>query len=374
MTAGDGKRVGFLELFFDLVFVFAVTQLVGALHDDHAAAGWGRMGLLLWLVWWAWSQFAWTGNAIDMDRRPVRVIVLVASFAMLLAAIALPDAFADRGAWFALPYLGVRAAGLALYWVGVAGDAAHRAALRTYLPVASVSPVLVLIGGLVDGDARTAWWLAAVAVDLASVAAAGRGEFRVDAAHFAERHGLIVIIAIGESVVAMGATAEARGLDASVVAVLVVAFAAVAGLWWSYFDWVAAATEHRLAREDDARRRGNLARDLYTLGHLPLVAGIVVLAAAVEEALAAPDEPLHGLGVAALVVGPALFLAGFVFGNLRATGAWLWGRVAGVVAIVAIGAAASRVDAVASIGALAAVIAAVAVAERHRPSGLARAN
>ena len=112
MTAGDGKRVGFLELFFDLVFVFAVTQLVGALHDDHAAAGWGRMGLLLWLVWWAWSQFAWTGNAIDMDRRPVRVIVLVASFAMLLAAIALPDAFADRGAWFALPYLGVRAAGL----------------------------------------------------------------------------------------------------------------------------------------------------------------------------------------------------------------------------------------------------------------------
>lgn len=172
----------------------------------------------------------------------------------------------------------------------------------------------------------------------------------------------------------MGATAEARGLEASVVTVLVVAFAAVAGLWWTYFDWVATATEHRLAREDDARRRGNLARDLYTLGHLPLVAGTVVLAAAVEEALVVPDEPLHGLGVAALWIGPSLFLVGFAIGNLRASGTWLWGRLAGVAAIVVLGAVASHVDAAVSIGALALVIAAVAVAERDRPGELARSN
>jgi low temperature requirement protein LtrA len=372
MTASHGKRVGFLELFFDLVFVFAVTQLVGVLHADQGAAGWGRSALLLWLVWWAWSQFAWTGNAIDLDRRPVRLVVLAASLAMLAAAVALPQAFGDDAAAFAVPYAAVRLAGLALYWIGLAHDAAHRAALRTYLPVALVGPALVLVGGLAGEGARPWWWLAAVAVDLASVATAGRGEFRVDAGHFAERHGLVMIIALGESVVAMGLTAEEAGLTARVTWVLVAAFAVVAGFWWTYFDWVAAAAEARLAGEADHRRRGNLARDLYTLGHLPIVAGIVVFVVAVEEALLHPAEPLHGLGVTALAVGPVLFLAGFVAGNRRSAGTWLWPRIAGVagVAVVALAVGPSA-DPVVPLGLLAVVIAAVAVAESSRHRSLA---
>ncbi len=276
MTASHGKRVGFVELFFDLVFVFAVTQLVGVLHADHGAAGWGRTALLLWLVWWAWSQFAWTGNAIDLDRRPVRLVVLVASLAMLAAAVALPQAFGDDAAAFAVPYAAVRLAGLALSWIGLAHDAAHRAALRTYLPVALVGPALVLVGGL--------------------------------------------------------------------------------------------------AGEADHRRRGNLARDLYTLGHLPIVAGIVVFVVAVEEALLHPAEPLHGLGVTALAVGPVLFLAGFVAGNRRAAGTWLWPRVAGIgaAAVVALAVGPSA-DPVVSLGLLAVVIAAVAVAESSRHRSLATA-
>jgi low temperature requirement protein LtrA len=370
--AEHGKRAGFLELFFDLVFVFAVTQLVGVLHEANGVAGWARAALLLWLVWWAWSQYTWTGNAIDLDRRPARLVVLVASLAMLAAAVSLPQAFGDDALAFALPYVGVRLAGLALYWIGLVHDAAHRAALRTYLPVALLSPVLVLIGGVVGEDARPWWWSAAVVVDLVSVAAAGRGEFRVDASHFAERHGLVVIIALGESVVAMGLTAEEVGPTARVVAVLVAGFAVVAGFWWTYFDWVAAAGEARLARELDHRRRGNLARDLYTLGHLPIVAGVVVFAVAVEEALLHPAEPLPGLGVAAIVAGPSLFLAGFVVGNRRAAGTWLWSRIVGIVGVVVVGlVAAPRVDPAVALGLLAVLVATVASVEsvRRRSTG-----
>ncbi|MEZ5251892.1 MAG: low temperature requirement protein A [Ilumatobacteraceae bacterium] len=236
------RRVGFLELFFDLVFVFAVTQLVSLLHGDHSAAGWGRASLMMWLVWWAWSQYTWSGNAIDLDRRSTRLWMLVASGAMLGAAAAIPTAFDDMGEWFALPYAGMRLLGLALYWLGQ-HDTTYRAALRLYLPIASVGPVLVLAGGLVDDGARVALWAAALAVDVVSVLAAGRREFHVDPGHFAERHGLIVIIALGESVIATGATASDVGLDRDVMILLATAFVAVAALWWSYFDWVHHAAE-----------------------------------------------------------------------------------------------------------------------------------
>jgi len=334
------KRVGYLELFFDLVFVFAVTQLVGLLHDEHDAAGWGRAALMLWLVWWAWSQFAWTGNAVDLDGRTRRLAILLATGAMLVAAASIPVAFETDALWFAAAYVLVRLVGLGLYWVGLRADRAHQAALRTYLPVALVSPALVLAGGFAHGDARVLLWVLAMVVDVASVLAAGRGEFRVDPAHFAERHALIVIIALGETVVAIGATADEVGLDRSVIALVAVSFVAVAALWWCYFDWVQAAAEGRLEREADHRRRGHLARDLYTLGHLPIVAGTVVFAAAIDEALLHPTDPLVAFATTALAVGPALYLAGFVAGNLRATGKLLGARAAGLVAAVVVGVAA----------------------------------
>jgi len=358
------KRVGFPELFFDLVFVFAFTQLVGLVHHDHSALGWARAGLAAWLVWWAWSQYAWAGNAVDLEARVPRLVLLAATAAMLVAAIALPVAFEPAGSWFAVPYAAVRLTGLGLYWGGLRHDPDHRAALRTYVPVALVSPTLVVAGGLAGPGARAWWWAAAVAVDLASVAAAGRGEFRIDPAHFAERHGLIVIITLGESVVAIGASAADVGLTARTVAVVVLAAALVGGLWWSYFDWVHGATEGRLAAEDDHRRRAHLARDLFTLGHLPIVIGAALVAVAIEEALAHPAEPLDRFGATALTAGPAVFLAGFVVGNLRATGQVLATRAAGVGVVILAGLALStRIDAVAAVAALAAVIAAIGVVE-----------
>jgi low temperature requirement protein LtrA len=364
------KRVGYLELFFDLVFVFAVTQLVGLLHDEHDAAGWGRAALMLWLVWWAWSQFAWTGNAVDLDGRARRVAILLATGAMLVAAASIPVAFETDALWFAAAYVLVRLVGLSLYWVGLRADRAHQAALRTYLPVALVSPALVLAGGFVHGDARVLLWVLAMVVDVASVLAAGRGEFRVDPGHFAERHALIVIVALGETVVAIGATADEVGLDRSVIALVAVSFVAVAALWWCYFDWVQAAAERRLEHEPDHRRRGHLARDLYTFGHLPIVAGTVVFAAAIEEALLHPTDPLDAFATTALAVGPALYLAGFVAGNLRATGRLLGTRAAGLVAVVVAAVALGpRVDAIVTVGLVAAVVVGVAAVESvQRPA------
>jgi low temperature requirement protein LtrA len=364
-TAGPGaKRVGFLELFFDLVFVFAVTQLVGLLHDDHTAAGWGRAAIMMWLVWWAWSQYAWAGNAIDLDRRATRIWMLGATGAMLGAAAAIPTAFGDAGAWFAIPYTVVRLLGLALYWCGLRDEPAQRAALRTYVPIAVISPLLILVGGSVDGTLRITLWCLAIVIDVASVLAAGRGEFRVDPGHFAERHGLIVIIALGESVIAIGATATDVGLDRDVIALLAIAFVAIAGLWWTYFDWVHRAAEARLVTEPDHTRRSTLARDLFTLGHLPIVAGTVVFAVALEEALLHPTEPLDSFAVTALALGPALYLAGFVVGNLRATGRILSTRLVGLIVIVAITVlAAPHISALASTAAVAAAIVAIAIIE-----------
>ncbi len=318
----------------------------------------------------AWSQYTWAGNAIDLDRRGTRVWLLAATGVMLAAAAALPTAFDDDGGWFAIPYTTVRLIGLALYWTGLRGEPEHRAALRTYVPIALISPALVLAGGFAGPGVRPLLWIAAVAVDVASVAAAGRGEFRVEAGHFAERHGLIVIIALGESVIAIGATAADVGLSRDVATLVAVAFAAVAGLWWCYFDWVHAAAEARLLREPDHRRRSNLARDLFTLGHLPIVAGTVVFAAAIEEALLHPADDLEPFAVTALAIGPGLYLAGFVAGNLRATGHLLPTRTVGLVAITAVALlAGSALDALPAIGLVTAGIVAVAAVETVQRAG-----
>lgn len=363
-----GKRVGFLELFFDLVFVFAVTQLVTLLHDDHSATGWLHAALALWLVWWAWSQFAWAGNAIDLSRTSVRLTMLAVTLAMLCAAAALPEAFDDDAAWFTLPYVAVRVTGLALYWFGLAGQPDHRAALRTYLPIALVSPGLVVCGGLLDADGRVALWCLATLVDLASVAAAGRGEFRVEPRHFAERHGLIVIIALGESVIAVGASAAAAPRTAAVMTAALASFAAVAALWWCYFDLLHEILERRLADEVDHRRRGHLARDLFTLLHLPIVAGIVLFAAAAEEAVLHPTDELDSFAVAAIAAGVSLFLVGTGLAHLRSTARFPPVRTAALAAVALIGPVAADVAATAVVAVVCAALVAVAAAEHRHPT------
>ncbi|MBK9177996.1 MAG: low temperature requirement protein A [Acidimicrobiales bacterium] len=366
-TDHDTKRTSYLELFFDLVFVFAITQLASALHADHSASGWAHAALLAWLVWWAWSQYTWAGNAIDLDRRPVQLAVLGVTGVALLAAAAIPAAFGDTGLRFAVPYVAVRLAGLALYWAGLRHDRAHQAALRTFLPIAVISPVLVLVGGAAPGSVRPWVWLAAVAVDVVSALNAGRGEFRVSPAHFAERHALIVIIALGESVIAAGAALSDLDPSPARTATTVAGFAVVATLWWAYFGWVSKATERRLAATPDHRQRAHLARDLYTFGHLPIVTGVIVFAVGVEEALLHPTDPLDAFGRAAIAGGLALFLVGFVLGNARATHTLLVERAVGAVAIVAFVAVGGRhLAAAVVLTAVALALVAITAREAHR--------
>lgn len=362
------KRTGYLELFFDLVFVFAVTQLVTMLHEDHHLDGWLHALLMAWLVWWAWSQFTWAGNAIDLDRRPTRIALLVVTSLTLLFAAAMPDAFGEYGGLrFAVPYTLVRLGGLGLYWQGVQHDPVSRAALRAYLPVAVVSPLVVLAGGLCPPSVRPWVWLAAVAIDIASALAAGRGEFGVAPGHFAERHALIVLIALGESIVGVGSTVADSALTPVVVVTTVAAFAVVASQWWGYFDWVQEAAEHRLASEPDLRARGHLARDLFTFGHFPIVLGSVVFALGVEEAVAHPSDPLGSTGLVAVALGLTLFLAGFLAGNYRAQHTLLVERAVALVVVLAlVGLAGPFVPGVVLLVALAVTLIALAGVEAVR--------
>lgn len=365
--AATAKRTSYLELFFDLVFVFAITQLAGMLHDDHTARGWGHAAIMAWLVWWAWSQYTWAGNAIDLDRRPTRVALLAVTGVTLLAAAAIPAAFEGEGLWFAVPYAVIRGSGLALYWFGLRDEPEHQAALRTFLPIAVIAPVLVLVGGAAPEGIRPWFWLAAVAVDVASALNAGSGEFRISPLHFAERHALIVIIALGESVIAVGATASGLEPTAALVACALAGFTVVATMWWAYFDWVHGATESRLAAAADGRERSNLARGLFTFGYFPIVVGTVVFAVGVEEALLHPTAVLEPFGQVAIAVGLTTFLGGFVIGNARATRTLLTERLVAIpVVLAAVVLLGGEVSALALLAALALGLGAVTAIESRR--------
>lgn len=220
-------------------------------------------------------------------------------------------------------------------------------------------------------DVRQWVWLAAVGVDVTSALAAGRGEFRVAPGHFAERHALFVMIALGETVVGIGATLAGLEMTPLAVATTIAAFVTVASQWWGYFDWVQDAAESRLATESDLRQRGHLARDLFTFGHLPIVLGFVVVAAGLEPALAHPDEVLDTSGRTMVGIGLILFLVGFVIGNLRATGRLLPERVAAAVAVVIeILVVAPRVDSSVLLWALAGTLLIAIVIETARRSSI----
>jgi low temperature requirement protein LtrA len=329
----EERRTGFLELFFDLVFVFAITQVVTLIIEDTSAAGFGRSALVLGMVWWAWSGYAWMTNAIDVDRVGVRVLFLLGMLGSLLMALAVPDAYQDEGVWFAIAYVAVRVLNVVLYDTGLRGDPAHRAAFRRLAPWFLVAPAVALAGGFADGDVRVALWALSLTLDVVGTLTVGRSGFRVSPAHFAERYGLFVIIALGESVVAVGLAAADLERDALFVATVAVAFAGVAALWWAYFDWPQLAAERRLRREPDATR-GPLARDLYTFFHFPLVLGIIFYAVAAKKTLAHPDEPLSTAGRWALGIGVASYLAAFALQRYRAVRVVAWERLAGGAAAV----------------------------------------
>ena len=308
LTTTEDQSATFIELFFDLVFVYAVTQTVTLVHEDLSWAGLGRAVVVFWLVWWAWTQYTWALNSADTAHPAVDAVMLVATAIVFLMAVTVPDAFGDAGAWFAATYIVVRAVGLGLYGRVAWDDVAKRAAVRKFAVLSLGGLAAVAAGGLVEGEARAWLWAAALLLDVVAAALAGAAEgWDIRPDHFGERHGLFVIIALGESLIVAAAGLTGAELNAQTVAVAILAVAATAALWWIYFVASKPAFDDALNRHRGVERT-HFARDAYSFLHFPLVFGVVLLAVAIEEAVAHPQEPLPVGASLALAGGVVLFV------------------------------------------------------------------
>ena len=335
MTDQPEGRASFLELFFDLVFVFAITQIVGYIRGEHSVGAFASAALVFLIVWWAWSQFTWLGNAIDLDDRWNRLAVLTATGTAFFMARGVPDAFGEGAQWFTISYGATMAIGLGLYWRTVRGDRELQTAFGTYASISGSGVLIVVAAGFVGSDYRMWVYLLAIAAFVMSGFSAGRADFRIAPAHFAERHSLIIIIALGESMIAVGVAAT--GLESSrlVVTAIVVGVVGALALWWAYFDWFADKTEGYL-RTRSSKDQTGFARDAYTYGHYPMVYGIVAYAVAVEEAVAHPDQALDAAGRFGLGAGLGLYLLATVFVHHHSGGSLLVERTVAAVVMAAI--------------------------------------
>jgi low temperature requirement protein LtrA len=354
------KRVAPLELFFDLVFVFALTQVTLLMSDNPTWEGLGQGMLVFTLLWWAWSAYAWLTNYIAADEGVERLLIFAAMGAFLVAALAVPQAFGDDALLFTIAYAAAR--WLHIFIFAEANDSVDTGQAivrlsRTALP----APLLLIAGALAGGTAQAVVWAVALAIDLAGPYVFGVRGFQVSASHFAERFGLIVIIALGESIVAIGAGLEGE-VDAGVIVAAALGLIVACSLWWSYFDWLAHYAEGRL-RETHGDRRAYLARDAYAYLHIPMIAGIVLLALGVKKTIGDVGEPLEIAPAVALFGGVALYYAGHIGFRYRHTHTLYRGRLVGFAVAIALIPIGTEVDALIALTMVAALTAAVVVYE-----------
>jgi low temperature requirement protein LtrA len=373
-TRGGGSQpITAVELFFDLVYVFAVTQLSHLILGDLTVGGVARALFLLLVVWWAWIYTTWMVNWFDPTSPAVRGVLTAVMLASLLMAAALPGALTGHGVLFAGSYVvlqvGRNAAGAALLGRG------HplRGVFERLVAWSAAPAALWLAGAALHGDRRLLLWIPALAFELAGPAAGywlpGRGraattEYTIEGGHFAERCQGFIIIALGESIVVTGATAADAGLSATVVVCLVVAFLETAALWWLYFG---AAAEHSRAAMSASEDPGRLARDAYTYLHLPIVAGIILAAVGDDLLIAESHHALHGVGLAMVLGGPALYLLGENLFRYRMTGTANAKRVVVTALLVALALIGGHVSALALSALVAGLLTALAVWELRAP-------
>ena len=324
-------RITPLELFFDLVFVFAFTQVTTVFLHDETWAGLGRGLLILAALWWAWASYAWLTNTVDAGRDAVLGAVLVAMAAMFVAALAVPEAFGRHGVLFGVTFLIVAVMHLALNVLSARGQPDRLAGILRFAPTSLAGATLIFAAGFTGGAFRTALWILALAVGFLGPLVIGVDGWNLAPAHFVERHGLIVIIAIGESLVAMGLGARSTGLGAGVVVAAVLGFVVAASFWLAYFDFFPVRLQQLLTDRQGADRVA-LARDVYTYLHLLMVAGIALFAFAVDVTLAHVGDELDTVPAFALCVGPALYLSAFVLLRVRVSRTLSRGRLVAAVA------------------------------------------
>jgi low temperature requirement protein LtrA len=363
------ERVTPLELFFDLVFVFALTQVTTLLSRDPTWGGLLRGLIVLAALWWGWAAYAWLTNTLNPEEGLVRIAMFVVMAAMLICALAVPEAFGEHGVIFGVAYLVVRAMHIALYSLAARGDPDLLGAVLRMTPSSTISGFLILLAAFLDGHERVALWVIALAVDYGGVLVGRGAGWRLSPGHFAERHGLVVIIAIGESIVAIGVSASGTPLTAGVITTALVGMTIATALWWTYFDWVAILLEHRL-RDAVGTAQTTLARDAYSYIHFVLVAGIVVFAMSVKKALGHFDAHLGAVPATALCGGLGAYLLAHVLLRYRISRTIGHGRPVALLALIVFWPFADEVPALAALSVAAAVFVVLIVYEaiRYRES------
>ena len=365
-TLREESSVTPLELFFDLVFVLALTQCTQLMADEPTWTGIAKGLLALGALWWAWVGYAWLTSAVDPEEGIVRIAIFVAMAGFLVAALCVPGAFDESGVLFAGAYAVVRLAQLYLLFLAGADDAALRRSVVTGLLGSTLIGVaLIAVAAFADGPLQGILWALAIGLDMAGPYLFGSEGWKLVPSHFAERHGLIVIIALGESIVAIGAGVEA-GLSTGVVVAAVVGIAIAATQWWLYFDVVALVAERRLVQATAGKEQNEIARDSYSFLHLPMVAGVVLVALGLKKTLGDVGEPLKLVPAAAVLGGTSIYLLAHVAFRWRNVHTLSSQRLVCAVLFVALVPAALELPALATASIIAAVLIALVAYEAIR--------
>ncbi len=362
---GDEERVTPLELFFDLVFVLAITQCTTLMAREPTWGGVAKGLLVLAVLWWSWTGYAWLTSVIDPEEGTVQLVMFVAIAALLVAALSVPNAFGSEALLFACAYGVVRASHIALFVTASRDDPALRRAVTGLAVSTLVGTGLLVAAAFATPGLRVGLWVVALALDMGGPYVFGADGWRLVPGHFAERHGLIVLIALGESIVAIGVASQVS-IDAGVVAAAILGTAVVGALWWLYFDVVALVAARRLARAHAGRERNEIARDSFSYLHFPLVAGVILVALGFKEILRHVDHPLAVVPASALLGGTALYLLAHVAFRWRNVHRFSTQRLVAAVVCLALLPLAVAVPALATLAILVAVLATLVGYERVR--------
>ena len=358
----EGETVSPLELFFDLVFVLAFTQCTALMADEPTWEGLAKGLLVLGVLWWSWVGYAWVTSVVDPEDDAVRLVIFAAMAALLIVALCVPEAFGDSALILACAYAVVRIAHIALFMLASRDQPNLRASVIGLSISTGIASGLLLSASFADGALQGAIWVLALVLDIGLPYLFWAEGWQLKPHHFAERHGLIVIIALGESIVAVGVGAE-HGVDGGVVAAAIVGTAVAAALWWLYFDVVALVAARRLADAQPGREQNEMARDSYSILHLPMVAGIVLVALGMKKTLGEVEDPLKLVPATALLGGAAMYLLAHVAFRYRHIHTLNTRRLGLAVLLVAFIAAAIEIPALATISVLALALALLIVVE-----------
>jgi low temperature requirement protein LtrA len=360
----DG-RVTALELFFDLVFVLAVTQCTTLMANDPTWQGLFRGLLVLAVLWWPWSGYAWLTSVVDPEEGAVRIAMFAAMAAFLVSALAVPNAFGDDALAFALAYGFVRLAHIWLFVIASSDAPGLRRSVTGLAASTGIGVCLLLAASAVDGWEQGALWVLALVIDVGAPLLFWAEGWQLMPAHFAERFGLIVIIALGESIVAIGVGSH-EVVDLGVVTAAILGVGIAAALWWLYFDVIAWLAVRRLVEAEPGREQNELARDAYGVLHYPIVAGIVLAALGLKTTLADVNDPLDAVPAAALVGGVALYLLGHVAVRWRIVHTLARHRLVCALVLVALFPVALEIPALATVALVMVVVSGLVVYEVRR--------